>query len=112
MVHFLRAAQCFSTAEETLEAWSDIGKEKAIELALLECNEGLSSIHRSELADPATGWVAELDSFLDYSGLVVPKDAGGIATKAATLSAEDVGRLAELVKNLQKWFSAENRKGL
>ncbi|MGO3543572.1 MAG: hypothetical protein ACTIOG_13905 [Pseudomonas helleri] len=112
MVVFLRAAQCFAGAEETLAEWNEIGKDRAIEVALIECSEGLSSIPRDRLSEPATGWVTELDSFLDYSGLEIPNGKGAIATKAATLTAQDVGRIAELVKSLQQWFSAENRKGL
>ncbi|GFM87783.1 hypothetical protein PSCICO_31820 [Pseudomonas cichorii] len=112
MVVFSRAAQCFAGAEQMLDAWNEIGKDRAIEVALLECSEGLSSVPRDRLSEPATGWVAELDSFLDCSGLEIPNGSGAIATKAATLSAEDVGRVAELVTKLQQWFSAENRKGL
>lgn len=109
---FFRAAQCFATAEETLAAWNEIGKDRAVEAALLECNEGLSSIPRDKLSSPAIGWVSELDSFLDHSDLEVPEGEGRIAAKAATLSAEDVGRVAELVRSLQVWFSSENSKGV
>ncbi|MNJ28542.1 hypothetical protein D3C77_230810 [compost metagenome] len=109
---FFRAAQCFATAVDTLDAWNEIGREKAVEAALLECNEGLSSISRDKLSAPADAWVAELDLFLDPSGVVVAPGQGRIAAKAATLTAEDVGRVAELAKSLQQWFSAENRKGL
>lgn len=112
MVHFSRAAQCFAGAEETLAAWAEIGRGRALESALGECNEGLSSIPREKLVEPATGWVAELDSYLDYSGLEIPEGKGGIATKASTLSATDVGRVEVLIRSLQQWFSAENRKGL
>ncbi len=112
MVVFSRAAQCFAGAEETLAARNEIGKDRAIEAALIECSEGLSSIPRDRLSEPAAGWVAELDSFLDHSGLEIPNGSGAIATKAATLTAEDVGRVAELVTSLQQWFSTENRRGL
>ncbi|MDY7584710.1 hypothetical protein [Pseudomonas sp. CCI3.1] len=112
MMPFFRAANCFSSAEDTLSALDEIGKDKAVGLALIECSNGLSSIRRDQLTEPAIEWVSELSSFLDYSGLEVPKDQGGIPTKAATLTAAEVGRIAELVKNLQRWFSAENRKGM
>lgn len=111
MVVFSRAAQCFASAEQTLAARNEIGRDRAIAAALLECNEGLSSISRDRLSGPAIAWVSELDSLLDYSGLQIPEGSGGIATKAATLTAEDVGRVAELVTSLQKWLSTENRKG-
>ncbi len=111
-MEFFRAAQCFASAVDTLDAWNEIGREKAVEAALLECSEGLSSIPRDKVGAPADSWVAELDSFLDHTGVVVAPGQGRIAAKAATLTAEDVGRVAELAKNLQKWFSAENRKGL
>lgn len=109
---FFRAAQRFADANDALTSWNEIGRVRAIEVALLECSEGLSSTPRDKLTGPAVGWVSELDSFLDYSGLSIPESKGGIATKAATLTAEDVGRIAELVKSLQAWFSAENKKGL
>lgn len=109
---FFRAAQRFADANDVLTSWNEIGRERAIEVALLECSEGLSSTPRDKLTGPAIGWVSELDSFLDYSGLSIPRGKGGIATKAATLTAEDVGHIAELVKKLQAWFSAENKKGL
>lgn len=112
MVHFSRAAQCFADAGDTLSAWNEIGRGRALEAALGECSEGLSSIPREKLAEPATGWVSELDSYLDYSGLEIPEGQGGIATKAATLSATDVGRVEVLIESLQQWFSSENRKGI
>lgn len=112
MVVFSRAAQCFAGAEQTLAAWNEIGRDRAIEAVLLECAEGLSSIPRDRLSGRAIAWVSQLDSFLDYSGLEIPEGSGGIATKAATLSAEDVARVSELVTSLQQWLSTENRKGL
>lgn len=111
-MEFFRAAQCFATAVDTLDARNEIGREKAVEAALTECSEGLSSIPRDKLSAPADAWVAELDSFLDPSGLVVAPEQGRISAKAATLTAEDVERVTELTKSLQEWFSAENRKGL
>lgn len=108
---FFRAAQCFAGADDALTAWNEIGKDRAIEIALLECSEGLSSIPRDKLSGPAVDWVSELDSFLDHSGLKIPENKGAIATKAKTLTAEEVGRVAELVRKLQAWFSTENKKG-
>ncbi|WP_141213514.1 hypothetical protein [Pseudomonas mandelii] len=109
---FFRAAQCFSTAIDTLMIPHPHGVTPHITRALIECNEAVDSIPVNKLDAEAAGWIEQLNVLLDYRHLTVPQGKGGLEVKAETLGETDQIQLSQLVKDLYDWCSEANRQGL